>query len=566
MERIGRYEIVGEIGRGAMGRVLRAIDPAIGRTLAIKVIRLDDIADPSEQERLRERLAREARSAGALSHPNIVTIYDAGEHGDLAFIAMEYVDGTTLADRLKSGQPLTPEQLARILAETAAALDYAHSKGVVHRDVKPANIMITTDGAAKITDFGIAKFGSQQMTSTGTLLGTPSYMSPEQIDGRSIDGRADQFSLGVIAYELLTGEKPFQGETLPALLMKIVRQQPAAPHLLNPRLSERVTQTLERAMRKSPDIRFPTCSEFQQALKVALDASPGWRPLEAGAASAMATVEQALPEIDAPIDGTTEDTASPAGTEPVQSSGPPPPRRRRRQEEDEPSPRRWPWVAVLVLLAGASATAFYYRDMWLGPQPGPATTATQVASDTAPPVAPEEPKPSPMPPAGEQAKPEPVEETAAPKLRPPAGTSKPDEPPPGPAQVEITSQPSGARISIDNGVKTCVTPCPISLDAGRRFLAASLDGHRRSVKVIEVPDVTSVHFTLDRMMGTLMVRSNPPGASILLDGNLLPQKTPATLSVPAGRRKLELRLEGRPPYEEEIEVKDQVISNIGVNW
>jgi hypothetical protein len=172
-----------------------------------------------------------------------------------------------------------------------------------------------------------------------------------------------------------------------------------------------------------------------------------------------------------------------------------------------------------------------------------------------------------LPPAGEQAQPAPVRETAAPKPRPVAGEPEPAEATPsGPAMVEITSLPSGARISIDNGAKTCETPCPIMLDAGQRLLTATLDGHRRAAKLVDVPQVSSVHFLLDRMMGTLMVRSNPPGASIFLNGRLLPGKTPATLSVPAGKHRLELRLEGRAPYEELIEVKDQVISNIGVNW
>src|SRR5215472_17838949 len=185
MDRIGRYKIVRELGRGAMGVVYHAIDPNIGRAVAIKTIQLGGARKPEEHERLRERLFREARSAGMLSHPGIVTIYDVEQQGELAYIAMEYVDGPTL-DQLLSGQPgLAPEKLFSILAQTAAALDYAHQKGIVHRDIKPANIMIARDGTTKITDFGIAKINtSEQFTMTGSIVGTPHYMSPEQVQGQ----------------------------------------------------------------------------------------------------------------------------------------------------------------------------------------------------------------------------------------------------------------------------------------------------------------------------------------------------------------------------------------------
>jgi serine/threonine-protein kinase len=205
MEQIGRYRIVGELGRGAMGIVYRAQDPTIGRTVAIKTIRLGEVTDPKERERLRERLFREAQSAGALSHPNIVTIYDVAEEGDLAYIAMEYVDGQTLDRVLASGQLPSGQQLLEILRQTATALDYAHHHGIVHRDIKPANVMIDERGAAKIADFGVAKILSQQLTQAAGFIGTPNYMSPEQVEGAPLDVRADQFALAVIAYDLLTG-------------------------------------------------------------------------------------------------------------------------------------------------------------------------------------------------------------------------------------------------------------------------------------------------------------------------------------------------------------------------
>ena len=229
MQQVGRYQIVGELGRGAMGIVYKAQDPAIGRTIAIKSIRLQDLTDDAERERLRERLFREAQSAGILSHPGIVTIYDIAEENGMAYIFMEFVNGPPLEKMLLHEQTPDKETLLSIFRQTAAALDYAHKKGIVHRDIKPANIMIHEDGTAKVTDFGVAKIVSQQMTLAGTMMGTPSYMSPEQVQGTTITGRADQFSLAVIAYEVLTGEKPFVAEYLPTLLFKIVREEPLLP-------------------------------------------------------------------------------------------------------------------------------------------------------------------------------------------------------------------------------------------------------------------------------------------------------------------------------------------------
>jgi hypothetical protein len=267
----------------------------------------------------------------------------------------------------------------------------------------------------------------------------------------------------------------------------------------------------------------------------------------------MATVEQTRPEAPTSLSGTTKDTAHPKPSRP--------PRRRR---EEEP-PRTWAWAALILIIAFGGAGAYYYRSL----RPDPVADRPPNVAAVAPPSGPiEEAKPSPMPPPGEEpaeANPEP--ETSSPPPRLAAGAGKqPSGRPPGPAQVEITSRPAGARIHIDNGARTCESPCPLVLEAGRHSITALLDGYRRSFRTIDVPEVTAVHFNLEPMAGTLVVRSTPPGASILLDGRAQPQKTPAVLNVPAGRHKLEVRMEGMPPYEEEIEVKDQVISHIGVDW
>src|SRR5579885_789718 len=283
MDRIGRYKIVRELGRGAMGVVYHAIDPNIGRPVAIKTIVLDTARKPEEQERMRERLFREARSAGILSHPGIVTIYDVEQHGSLAYIAMEYVDGPTLDYMLSEPTAFSPERIFSILGQTAAALDYAHQKGIVHRDIKPANIMIAADGTVKITDFGIAKIAaSEQFTLTASIVGTPHYMSPEQVQGLSIDGRSDQFSLAVIAFEMLTGEKPYTGEHLTTVVYKIVAEAPPMPHSLNPTLSRDIESVIQKGLSKKPEDRFRTCQEFVSALEKACSASKGWKPLPRG--------------------------------------------------------------------------------------------------------------------------------------------------------------------------------------------------------------------------------------------------------------------------------------------
>src|SRR5215467_15200713 len=294
VDRIGRYQIVRELGRGAMGIVYHAVDPNIGRPVAIKTIRLSEFRDPQEQAKLRERLFREARSAGMLSHPGIVTIYDVEQEGDIAWIAMELVDGPTLDDVLSRDSAIPVEQMFSILSQTAAALDYAHSKGIVHRDIKPANIMISGDGTTKITDFGIAKItASDHFTMTGSIVGTPHYMSPEQVQGQQVDGRSDQFSLAVIAYEMLTGEKPYTGEHLTTVVYKIVAEEPAAPPRLNPTLAGAIDSVLRKGLAKKPEARFATCQEFAAALENACHATHGWKTMARGGGLNEPTVVEA---------------------------------------------------------------------------------------------------------------------------------------------------------------------------------------------------------------------------------------------------------------------------------
>ncbi|HEX9428542.1 MAG TPA: serine/threonine-protein kinase [Candidatus Polarisedimenticolia bacterium] len=269
---IGRYEILEEVGRGAMGAVYKARDPRIGRVVALKTIAFAFPLGPGEEEEFLHRFYHEAQIAGRLNHPNIVTIYDVGEKsgdGD-AFIAMEFVTGTNLHDLLAGGGRLPLTQVADVIAQLGNALDYAHENGVVHRDVKPANIILTESGQPKILDFGIARLAAGGMTRPGSFFGTPNYMAPEQVTGLEVDGRADQFSLGVILYQLLTGEKPFMGESVTAISYQVVNVDPPPVTKLNPSLLPGFDRVIRRALAKGASGRYTRCADLAEDLREAV--------------------------------------------------------------------------------------------------------------------------------------------------------------------------------------------------------------------------------------------------------------------------------------------------------
>jgi serine/threonine protein kinase len=265
--KLGRYEVVSELGKGAMGIVYLAKDPVIGRLVAIKTIRATG-SDEDDTQEFRERFVREAQTAGILSHPNIVTIHDIGEDAETqtSFIAMEYIEGKNLKMLLSEKTKLPFEQISEMIAEIAEALDYAHRKGIIHRDVKPANVIITVDGKVKITDFGIAKIASSNLTTTGQFLGTPNYMSPEQVSGAPVDGRSDLFSLGVVLYELLTSKKPFQGDNLTAISYKIVHEDFTPPADISAEVPIDFNEIVARAMAKDPWNRYQRGKDLALAL------------------------------------------------------------------------------------------------------------------------------------------------------------------------------------------------------------------------------------------------------------------------------------------------------------
>ena len=279
LKQLGRYEIIGEIGSGGMGLVYKGRDPKIGRLIALKVIRSSVLSEENGGSNALQRFYNEARAAGQLSHPCIVTVFDIGEE-TLAdesvsiYIAMEFLDGKGLDWHIRKKTYSTLERKVGIIKRIAEAVDYAHKHGVVHRDLKPANILMVDD-TPKITDFGLAKMADTSMTLAGAVMGTPSYMSPEQIYGKEVDHRSDIFSLTVMLYEMLTGSKPFPGGNITTIMYKVINEEPAEPTALNPGLPPLVNSIIQKGMSKNPDDRFQSAADFEKALNavLALEAS-----------------------------------------------------------------------------------------------------------------------------------------------------------------------------------------------------------------------------------------------------------------------------------------------------
>ena len=265
---VGRYKILGKLGKGSMGLVYKAQDPKINRLVAIKTIRFSDEFDEDVINEIKERFFMEAEIAGKLSHPAIVTIHDVGDDRDLTYMAMEYLEGEDLDKYIKKENLLPVRGVLNVVAQIAEALDFAHKEGVIHRDIKPANVMLLSNGLVKVTDFGIAKAISSSKTKTGVILGTPNYMSPEQIMGQKVNSKSDIFSLGVLFYQLLTGELPFHGDNLSGLLYQITQVKHSSPRTYNRRVPKVCEQILDKALKKDPAKRFRTAGEMAHIIRM----------------------------------------------------------------------------------------------------------------------------------------------------------------------------------------------------------------------------------------------------------------------------------------------------------
>jgi serine/threonine protein kinase len=552
--RIGRYEIVGELGRGAMGVVYKATDPNIGRTVALKTMRMD--VHGLESADLMRRFKNEARAAGLLNHPNIVTIYDAGEHDGVFYIAMEYLEGTTLQELLAERRVLEAAEAVKLSREIARGLDYAHAHGVVHRDVKPANIMITRSGAVKIMDFGIAK-SSGNMTGTGQVLGTPNYMSPEQVKGKSLDGRSDLFSLGVILYEMLTGEKPFHGQNVTTIIYKIVNENPIPPRELDATVPASLSALVLKALAKSPDERYQTGAELAHDLENCQQAGVAHAtPITAkpSLVSTPTTVAEKTVALPAPLlaNNTVRIPRLIEASTKV-------PKTIAEQIRVSRSKRRAGLVGalVVVLMLGsiAAALAYYRTHGKMRPQQAeikrvepqaaapqaqpaatPSTTPTPAASQ--PVVASNTPKVSVMP----------IVPTPTPEEKSWFKPKKQPAPTPAPwSQLTIASQPAGAKVSIDGqNDLNWVTPFKASrLTPGSHTLIFTRDGYAQETRSIESLAGETVSFSVDlTAVFKASIGSNPAGATILVDGEDSGMLTPAQLTLEKRQHHITVRKAG----------------------
>ena len=492
LTKIGRYEIRGELGRGAMGIVYRAYDPNIGREVALKTIHLD-MQDAEAVERFR----REAKTAGILSHPNIVMIYDAGEDNGLFYIAMELVEGETLQEIMARGL-LPVEQVISIVEQIAAGLEYAHTRKVVHRDIKPANIMLT-EGQVKVTDFGLAKVTSSMAAST-KVVGTPSYMSPEQITSGSLDGRSDIFSLGAMAYEMLTGVRPFQGDNIPAVMFKVMREEPAPPAVLNPAIHPGLNYIVVKALAKEPAQRYQNCRELLADLG-------NYRTLEGTEAPPAGGVPPADIPVPVPSPGpaTGSKSSKTASTAVILRAG--------RWGEGQRKAVGLGIAGIVFLILGV---VLYWQS---GPSTGPGSVAPPEQTVAPGPVAP--------PSSGEGG--------AAPGVG--SGGAQPASPPPA-AQPSPSPRPAAGTPARETGSSPTRTPPSPRSEPRPRF----------------VPPTSG-------LIGRVSVHTQPQGARILVNDAETPYRTPVNFALAPGTYRLTVERSGYEQATQEIVVRqDQTVS------
>ena len=486
-ERLGKYELRRVLGKGAMGTVYEGWDPAIERTVAIKTVRLPASHDPDALEEV-ARFRREAQAAGRLSHPNIVGVYDTGETGDLAWIVMEYVDGPSLKAAFDRNERMPLPEIGRVMDGLLAGLAYSHQRGVVHRDIKPANVMLTSDGTVKIADFGIARIESSSMTQVGTVLGTPAYMSPEQFRGETVDARSDIYSAGVVLYQLLTGERPFDGSAS-AIMHKALNTEPPRPSDLAVTTPTALDPVVGKAMAKRPSDRYASAVEFAEALR---------RAISGGVSQTIAMGPDAF-DADATMVSPAGRTATATQTRAGAPSAPPPPA---RTDSHDPAAPRGKSSTGVVIGGGVAGLAAIAAAVWFfvlrPPEPAPTppppqTTSTDSPSPTrtadAPPASPlpattdsppptqtadatPQPPPSPPPVTTDSPPPRTADATPPPRVTPdppappPVATPVPQQPPatpaapaspPAPPPVSTTSPPQPPAASV---VLPPLTPIP----------------------------------------------------------------------------------------------------------
>ncbi len=587
-KKLGRYEIVRELGHGAMGMVYEALDPTIGRTVALKVVRFDVLGTTADE--MARRFKNEARAAGGLSHPNIVTVYDAGEDGDDLYLTMEFIEGTTLEALLKKERRLSPTRTLEIIRQVCAGLDRAHSKGIVHRDVKPGNVMISNDGVVKITDFGIARAG-EVMTMTGQVVGTPNYMSPEQVVGGQLDGRSDLFSVGVMLYEMITGERPFEGQSITTIMYKIVHETPIAPRKLDAGIHPGLSFVIEKSIEKSPDSRYQTGAELTNALEnhrtadiatlTSLDAPTRAAPVFTQSPSQPpgtgASAEPVAGSTGSAAGSTNTSPAAPAPSAVVQILD-------RGIALWSRLSRKGKRRVIFVLIIAAIWLRCEFKS-------GDDSERKSQTVQTARPAVAQNSGSSDEETDTEQR----AEAPPAPKTPAVVTTHKNPEQGRDYAMLKVLSDPQAAEVLVDNRATGSRTPADLRLARGKHTVTVRMPGFapasasftvkggeeveyspHLSVAVgnidipnVNVPDLSKLQALSKEAQadpwrewakaksGTkqeLAVNSGPPGATVFVDGKDTGKTTPAMIPMPPGTYHVRVELEGFHPAEKDVVV------------
>ena len=568
-----------------MGVVFHGFDPVIGRDVAVKTLRLSEAGTGLSREELIGRFQTEARAAGLLTHPNIVVVFDAGEEDGLFYITMEFVQGRSLQSLLDAHQPFPVPRVLKLMEQVCSALDFAHQHNVVHRDIKPANLMLTSNDIVKITDFGTAKilqFGTAQ---TAHVMGTPSYMSPEQVKGKPVDGRSDIFSLGVILYELMTGEKPFPGQNITTVIYKIINEEPIPPRSLDSSIHPGLSAVISRALAKDPAARYQSCHELLSALKNFHEIAGPDATLRMAALGSHPTTGGSRPAAQPPriasvpaIPISNEANPSPQFILPVAV-----------EEESSKKPGRILLSLILLGIIGYSGYRVYppLVDLWQRAREPVETPAIPAQADSAPQATnPDNPNSKPeaqsietpqtTPPA--PATPAPTVENSAPRDVPqpfaePAAAAKASEaspaaaantdksiapqkpaPPVGPSPAHLLESKLRAELAdqlLADKVKIQATGNALTLSGSLTFAEhRELLNHLRSVPT-GVRVIDDVEFAespkatpAPASAGWIWARSSPPGARILVDGAETGLRTPARLELQVGEHEVRLVRQG----------------------
>jgi protein kinase-like protein/PEGA domain-containing protein len=609
LTKAGRYELLEELGRGAMGVVYRAKDPVIGRDVAVKTIKLVEAGTGLTREELTTRFQTEARAAGLLTHPNIVVIYDAGEEDGQYYITMELVEGSSLQALLDQGQSFPLPRVLRLMEQACSALEFAHQRWVVHRDIKPANLMLTQDDQLKITDFGTAKILQMGATQTATVIGTPSYMSPEQIKGNPIDGRSDIFALGVILYELVTGQKPFPGDNVTTVIYRIVNEEPIPPRQIDSSIHPGLADVITHALAKDPAERFANCREMSLALQ-------NYHRFGSGEPTVRLASKAPFPAVAPPRSAgrALRTTPRPTAHTPVPariSTGP------ITWQPEKPKRKHHVLLAlVLLVLIGVAGSRAWpvLLDFWqTGVKPEVASHIAPIqwgAQKSAAPAVTSAPATSlaaqPLPvgktslPARAAAETKPAAKPVAPATdaSPPADTEPRPTPAAEAAEKKIDDFLAGAGLT--DAVQIHAAGDTLTLSGKLtteqyRGLMSSLRDLPADVRVIDhiefapdSPENTSavpppVAYAAPATPGAvppaavpaLTVTSQPDGANIFVNGQRQSTQTPAKFDLPAGTYRIALSKQGYEPYISQVKVQpgepasvnaDLAALNAGQGW